>query len=570
MLGVGSVVDGKYKILSEVGHGGMSVVYLAINERANKTWAIKEVRKDGSNGSEVVQQGLVAETEMLKKLDHPNLPSIIDVIDKDDSFLIVMDFIEGRSLQDLLKHGGPQEPDKVVEWAKQLCDVLGYLHSRTPPIIYRDMKPANVMLEPSGRVKLIDFGTAREYKVGHAGDTTWLGTRGYAAPEQFGDRGQQTDARTDIYCLGATMYHLLTGYSPADTNLAILPLRQLNPAFAGTGLEKIVAKCCEPDPRDRYQSCAELMYALEHVHDADDAAMRSRNRKWRVFWASVAVALVGVVGMVGFRVAANRATANSYDYYIREAQNSVESITEAAEYYRQAMRLRPSAPDAYMKMLGAIDTDMVFTAEESTALRRCIMDTDGSTRSNLSYLEASNHRAHDEFVYQLANDYYFFYEGSDNRAQAANWYGEILESTYLTDQQRELANSLYTIGNYYSALGSGLSVYAVGEGTGSYLTFWNQMVELTDGDLVVKTGGAHYAIALYREMATQIYNNTGNFKSYGITQSDMQAQLDKIERGMADLVPENTTIAEQMEDTAALITQARQMVDTTFARVSAG
>ena len=205
MLEIGSLLDGKYKILNEIGHGGMSVVYLALNERANKTWAVKEVRKDGGNDSTVVSQNLVAETEMLKKLDHPNLPSIIDVIDKDDSFIIVMDYIEGNSLQDLIDTDGPQHPEKVIEWAKQLCDVLGYLHSRRPPIIYRDMKPANVMLRPTGDVTLIDFGTAREYKYANQADTTYLGTRGYAAPEQFGGRGQ-TDARTDIYTLGATMY----------------------------------------------------------------------------------------------------------------------------------------------------------------------------------------------------------------------------------------------------------------------------------------------------------------------------------------------------------------------------
>ena len=197
MLQVGSVLDGKYKILNEIGHGGMSVVYLALNERANKTWAIKEVRKDGGNDQEVVSQGLIAETEMLKKLHHPNLPSIVDVIDTNDSFIIVMDYIEGRSLQDLLDTSGPQPVDLVVDWAKQLCDVLGYLHSRIPPIIYRDMKPPNVMLRPNGQVMLIDFGTAREYKQHNDRDTTWLGTRGYAAPEQFGGRGQ-TDGRTDI------------------------------------------------------------------------------------------------------------------------------------------------------------------------------------------------------------------------------------------------------------------------------------------------------------------------------------------------------------------------------------
>ena len=115
MLEVGSVLDGKYKILNEIGHGGMSVVYLALNERANKTWAIKEVRKDGGNDQEVVSQGLIAETEMLKKLHHPNLPSIVDVIDTNDSFIIVMDYIEGKSLQDLLDTSGPQSVDTAMD-----------------------------------------------------------------------------------------------------------------------------------------------------------------------------------------------------------------------------------------------------------------------------------------------------------------------------------------------------------------------------------------------------------------------------------------------------------------------
>lgn len=148
MLEIGSLVDGKYKILNVVGKGGMSVVYLAMNERANKQWAIKEVRKDGVQDFEVVKQNLIVETDILKNLNHPNLPSIIDVIDREDSFLIVMDYIEGKALSDVLKEYGAQPQEYVIEWAKQLCDVLGYLHSRVPPIIYRDMKPSNVMLKP--------------------------------------------------------------------------------------------------------------------------------------------------------------------------------------------------------------------------------------------------------------------------------------------------------------------------------------------------------------------------------------------------------------------------------------
>ena len=164
MLKIGSIIDGKYKILNKVGQGGMSVVYLAMNEKANKQWAIKEVRKDGVKDFELIKQGLIVETDMLKKLSHPSLPSIVDVIEDDNTFLIVMDYIQGNPLSKTLEEYGAQSQENVVEWAKQLCDVLGYLHSRKPPIIYRDMKPANVMLKPDGSITLIDFGTAREYK----------------------------------------------------------------------------------------------------------------------------------------------------------------------------------------------------------------------------------------------------------------------------------------------------------------------------------------------------------------------------------------------------------------------
>lgn len=232
MLEIGSLVDGKYKILSEIGHGGMSVVYMAINEKAKKTWAVKEVRKDGKMDFNTVRQGLMAEIETLKKLKHPNLPSIVDVIEDEDSFIIVMDYIEGRSLDKIIEENGAQPESYVVEWAKQLCDVLGYLHSRQPAIIYRDMKPANVMLKPDGNIMVIDFGTAKNYEI-DLGETTGIGTIGYAAPEQYIGSGLgRTDARTDIYCLGITLYHLLTNVDPCKNLISDKSIRAINPALS--------------------------------------------------------------------------------------------------------------------------------------------------------------------------------------------------------------------------------------------------------------------------------------------------------------------------------------------------
>ena len=130
-------------------------------------------------------QCLVAEIDILRNLRHPNLPGIVDVIEQEEAFFMVMEYVEGMALDQVLERSGPIGQQEVILWAKQLCQVLIYLHSREPVIIYRDMKPSNIMLEPDGQVKLIDFGTAREYKACHANDTVCLGTAGYAAPEQY-------------------------------------------------------------------------------------------------------------------------------------------------------------------------------------------------------------------------------------------------------------------------------------------------------------------------------------------------------------------------------------------------
>ena len=207
----GTIIEGKYEVLKLIGKGGMSKVYLAMDKNLNKQWAIKEIeRKAYDKNNEVVVASAMAEANMMKKLDYPSLPRIVDIIEKENVIYVVMDYIEGETLSSVLSKEGAQPQEVVIEWAKELCRVLDYLHTQNPPIIYRDMKPANIMLQPNGNIKLIDFGIAREYKEQNLADTVSLGTKGYAAPEQFGGKGQ-TDARTDVYCLGVTLYHLLTG-----------------------------------------------------------------------------------------------------------------------------------------------------------------------------------------------------------------------------------------------------------------------------------------------------------------------------------------------------------------------
>ena len=402
MLEIGSIIDGKYKILNKIGQGGMSVVYLAMNERANKQWAIKEVRKDGVKDYDVVRQGLIAETDILKRLNHPHLPSIIDVIDRDDTFLIVMDYIEGKSLDHWLKKDGAQPQEKVVEWAKQICDVLGYLHSRKPPIIYRDLKPANVMLKPDGQIMIIDFGTAREFKETSIEDTSCLGTQGYAAPEQYGGHGQ-TDARTDIYTLGATMYHLLTGHNPSLPPYEMYPIRRWNPALS-SGLEKIVLKCTQRNPNDRYQNCAELMYALEHYGELDSAYRRKQSIKWKSFVASCALTVVSLAGSIGFKVAESKTIKNSYDGYISEA-TKVTTQEERADYYEKAIKIDPEREEGYLELLdlfvyGADKNERDFNRDETAEMTAILGYKGTGNRTNESYFER-NKEGYDEFAFRM-------------------------------------------------------------------------------------------------------------------------------------------------------------------------
>ncbi|MDD3277634.1 MAG: protein kinase [Lachnospiraceae bacterium] len=522
MLEIGSIVDGKYKILSVIGKGGMSVVYLALNERANKTWAIKEVRKDGKQDFEVVKQGLVVETDLLKKLHHPNLPSIVDVIDGDGSFLIVMDYIEGSPLSDYVKNG-PLAQEDVIEWSKQLCEVLSYLHSRKPAIIYRDMKPSNIMLKPDGTVTVIDFGIAREYKEGNVADTSVLGTRGYAAPEQYGNMGQ-TDPRTDIYALGATMYHLVTGHSPAEYPYEMYPIRHWNSSLS-SGLEEIILKCTKNRPEYRYQNCAELIYALEHYDELDSVYKNRQNRKWRTFLVSAIVTGMAGIGAFGFHMAENKVTASTYEAYLADAEGITDEQTILKDY-ENAIKLNPSDGTAYLAMLDAMyGNDGDFSSEEETTMREIINYTGDTNRTNLEYL-SRNTDDYNKFAYEMGMAYFYFYEEKGNKSASTRWLSIASEATpsgELSSKEIERAKKLYKIAGYYDSLGV---TKKTGDTAESYLDFWTDMVGLTDGE----ADNTVTELITYKELTVQIYNHAVDFKTAGVTRDKIQEQLDKARR----------------------------------------
>lgn len=557
MLEIGSLVDGKYKILNKVGQGGMSVVYLAMNEKANKQWAVKEVRKDGIKDFEIVKQGLVAETDILKKLSHPNLPSIIDVIDTDESFIIIMDYIQGNSLNKALEEFGAQPQENVIAWAKQLCDVLGYLHTRNPAIIYRDMKPANIMLKPDGNVTLIDFGTAREYKDKNLADTTCLGTVGYAAPEQFGGMGQ-TDARTDIYCLGATLYHLVTGKNPCEPPYEIRPIREINPSLS-SGLERIILKCTQRDPNDRYQSAAELMYALEHYNEIDDIYRKKQKRKLGTFITTLSLAIaLAITSAWGYFLAESKKSEN-YD-------NILASASAVDDYYK-AILTDPTRIDAYLQFNEHLTSDYAISKEEGQQLMKLLAGLDETASNGFSQnvpvlddLKAVNPTGYDDVCFNIGWSFLSYYDTNidrDRYSNAAKWFEYVRDNG---TENGEIAAIFCDISACTTKINQlhGSKVIQTQELKAQRESLWQMVKDLKD-----KASGysEDYMLQTWIEIDSLIDGNLSDFLEVAQPQ-DLIAILTEIHDGAASIENANPDIQKLIEQLKKSTTSTIQRVET--------
>ncbi len=275
----GTLLNNRYRILKAIGKGGMGMVYKAEHTRLQTVVAIKEIRNTESDSTEflLALQLCEQEAQMLVRLNHPNLPKVSDAFTEKDRFYLVMDYIDGGTLEArLLKNQGkPLDILQVVIWALQLADVLYYLHSQKPAIIFRDLKPANIMIRRDAQLFLIDFGIARRFHPGATKDTSLLGSMGYSPPEQFGHG--QTDERSDIYSLGVTLHQLLTGADPLATPFQFTPAVLLNREVPDA-LSRLVGRCVALEPDSRPSSMHEVAEELLVIRDLLQQDPKHQNR----------------------------------------------------------------------------------------------------------------------------------------------------------------------------------------------------------------------------------------------------------------------------------------------------
>lgn len=265
----GHILNEKYMVEGLAGEGATGFVYIATEvSHPDRRWAIKEIWLSSSPGPEGMEQRELfrRECEILKGLEHPGLPGVIDEFIEGSRQYVVMEHIRGENLHRILKEREtPMTFQEVFPILQQLTGILEYLHSRRPPVIFRDLKPSNIMLTEDGRVKLIDFGIARLFSPEKTRDTFVMGTPGFSAPEQYGIG--QSDPRTDIYALGVTIFHLLTKEDPERFAFKFPPLAETCKDVP-LWFSEIIDRSLSQNPGQRYDSVMEMRKALEEKESA--------------------------------------------------------------------------------------------------------------------------------------------------------------------------------------------------------------------------------------------------------------------------------------------------------------
>lgn len=262
---VGETLVQRYHIEKHLGRGGNSQVYLAYDVESSRKRAIKEINQSGNSRFYAFAR---REAELIWKLKYPYFPQIFDIVETEQADYLIMEFLEGETAGERLIRLGSLPAEEVVRMAMDLCLMLSYLHQYTPSLVYCDMKPDNIMIQSAGNLRLIDFGAVIGSGEANEEFCLRLGTRGYAAPEQF-EINKCVDARTDIYALGVTMYQLLTGEGPGQVEKKYVKGSKFFGCLlrhsAFHKLERIICKCVREDPGERYQDCDALREDLSWV-----------------------------------------------------------------------------------------------------------------------------------------------------------------------------------------------------------------------------------------------------------------------------------------------------------------
>ena len=458
----------RFETVREIGRGGSSIVYLVKDTQDGRLYAMKLVNKKMMSSEAEILQKLGKEGSGIPAFYGELSGNSLDGSASSDGAVgpatgFFMEYIEGDSLQKILDGGRRFSVRETAEAGLSFCAILGKLHGSDPPLIYRDFKPANILIRKDGSYVLIDYGACRIFKTEASRDTKMLGTEGYAAPEQYGG-WEQSDVRTDIYGIGAVLHHMLTGRHPLETGLgSVAEMMQSpdkpkerganwmkdNPQEHGLyrEMDKVLRRCCSVSPDMRFSSCAGLEKALRRVLEAckkvEKAAERGREKPeavrekmWRKFLFLAACAVTFLFGSGMFSVSAAGAGMARYRMFIREGETA-QRMDAQRECYLQAVRLRPTDAEAYIAFLTELASDGTIAQEERDAFED-LLYTDGY----LAEMRLSAPAQYASLELEIGKQYWGFYDGGTEPA------GQAIEnaiSAGVPPGKRKMAQALHEI-----------------------------------------------------------------------------------------------------------------------------
>lgn len=529
-LKVGDILADRYKVVDLIGTGGTASVYLVNDMRLGVYRALKELIVTKTKRGKMQYRMVMHETQLLRKLSHPAVPKIMDIweVEENSALYMLMEYVDGGSLYDHAKRefseGRQISEESIIAWGIELCDVLRYLHeNREPKVIYRDLKPQNVMLNGRGDIKLLDFGISREITKDYdMRNTTQLGSIGFAAPECTLEDGFWFDERSDIYALGRVLYYLATGHYPGDLSKPVVPIRRYNETRS-IGLEKIINKATASDYRVRYQSVSEMLYDLENIDKLGVEYNRRMNFRFRslIGLAVSSVVLFASGGIATF--AQSKQEANTFSNLI-----TVGVANKDSGKVLDAIKLRPTELKGYYNLIDVYKVDGNFSNEEANEFSKVLL-------ANLQDLRAT--KGYGDLAFDIGR-LYWFYQGDGGAVQSITWFEDAVNFKASNDK---VAKVYLELGKFKKDI---VSSVAEASDAGMYKKYWGALTELYD----LEVSNDMMKLTLVRTVYDTIDIYGYQLKNDGVSKDDITGLYDKATKILNSTYPTTTQLKELKQD----------------------
>ena len=542
----GDIVDGSWEVIKQIGQGGSGTVYLVRDIELNRLLALKEVPVRNTDQGKRQAKAVVAEVSLLKSLSHPSIPRILKMTHDEHSILIIMDYIEGYSLRNLIAKKDYIEEALIIKWGLALCDTLKYLHNRNPKVIYRDLKPHNVMLSNENHLFLMDFGISRE--VGPDFDYSKedrVGTKGYAAPEMRA-KNAWFDERSDIYALGRTLYFLATRNSPSleklpnGQELPILPIRQYD-ASRSVGLEKIIEKATAYKPKDRYQSVEEMIYDLKNIDKMSEGYIRTIKRRATTIYTLFGTLVLGVFLLGSGALYSQMATTDAYNQAISKGKTSQD-----LDALVSASKIMPGEVEPYLEMVKIYRSSGHFTSEDEFQLLSAL-------QSNLPSLKGKEGAG--DLLYQIGQLYWFYYP-QNGQTKSVSWF-EQAKDFGVSEKNQRLLSIYLELGTFKKGILSSITDHS---DSGMYKAYWNAL-----GELSSEMGNDPQLQLTYLQSVFDVIDSySGGLKSDGLTLDELKSVFDKAVETLNSYVGKTDAQMKAKSELQSRVETVRNKLNTTF------